>query len=169
MRNALKTLIISLGTYFVLKEIELNFSLGWGWLLLLALLFAALGATTDFFTPLLCIGSSGFVLFLSNGAEQIISMETGFFQYFMLIGCSFIVTNILVDVATNGGIKVRSLIFWGIGMAVIAISLLLPQWTGYTVSWTQSDVPRGISFIIIFFCQILFCQNSNNEENDEEE
>ena len=164
MRNALKTLIISLGTYFVLKEIELNFSLGWGWLLLLALVFAALGAAAEFFPPLLCIGGAGFTLFCSNGVEQLINIEWGFLPYLVLIGCSFILTSILLDVVVNGGIQIQSLIFWGIGLVAIAVTLWLPQWTGYSVSWATGDIPRGISFIIIFFLQILLTQKSEEEE-----
>ena len=164
MRNALKTLIISLGTYFVLKEIELNFSLGWGWLLLLALVFAALGAVTESFPPLLCFGGAGTVLFCSNGVEELINIECGFLPYLVLIGCSFILTSILLDVVVNGGIQIQSLIFWGIGLVAIAVTLWLPQWTGYSVSWATGDIPRGISFIIIFFLQILLTQKSEEEE-----
>lgn len=165
MRNALKTLIISLGTYFVLEEIELNFSLGWGWLLLLALVFAALGAVavTERFTPLLCFGGAGTVLFCSNGVEQLINIEWGFLPYLVLIGCSFILTSILLDIAINGGIQIQSLIFWGIGLVAIAVTLWLPQWTGYSVSWATGDIPRGISFIIIYFLQILLSQQSEEE------
>ena len=164
MRSALKSLMLILGTFFVLKEIELTFSLDWGWLLLLALVFAALGAAAEFFPPLLCIGGAGFTLFCSNGVEQLINIEWGFLPYLVLIGCSFILTSILLDVVVNGGIQIQSLIFWGIGLVAIAVTLWLPQWTGYSVSWATGDIPRGISFIIIFFLQILLTQKSEEEE-----
>ena len=164
MRSALKSLMLILGTFFVLKEIELTFSLDWGWLLLLALVFAALGAAAEFFPPLLCIGGAGFTLFCSNGVEQLINIEWGFLPYLLLIGCSFILTSILLDVVVNGGIQIQSLIFWGIGLVAIAVTLWLPQWTGYSVSWATGDIPRGISFIIIFFLQILLTQKSEEEE-----
>lgn len=164
MHTALKSLVVALGTFFVLKELEFNFSLGWSWILLIALLIAVLSAAAEFFPPLLCIGGAGFTLFCSNGVEQLINTEWGFLLYSVLIGCSFILTSILLDVVVNGGVQSQSPIFWGIGVVVTVLSLLLPSWTGYTVPWIQGDIPRGISFTIIFFLQMLVTQHSEEEE-----
>lgn len=158
MRSALKSLMLILGTFFVLKEIELTFSLDWGWLLLLALVFAALGAAAEFFPPLLCIGGAGFTLFCSNGVEQLIDIEWSFGFYILSISISFLLTGLLL-LLVNGNFSSKLLIIWGAGVCLIAISLLLPKWTDYA-AWTLTDMPRGISFTVSFFLQILFEQGS---------